>query len=230
MCASFVVLRGEARLVLAAVVWERLHGNKSGTLNDGMFAQIGKKCSSILGLWSMSWKQHDVSMRQREDSPDWTGLYLGADVIRRRLEHGGLWKKGWRLWTSRSEWVGATESYRAGVTWANCCFGERIASPFSFSLAVELTCSCKRLGHIPCPGGTHLQDGHIFHSNCFFCSVRKHPPGAWVYSFKVQNASYCKARGENPVFQFFSSSSSFPNIGLLPQPLRILTFGFFLFP
>lgn len=102
--------------------------------------------------------------------------------------------------------------------------------PFSFSLAVELTCSCKRLGHIPCPGGTHLQDGHIFHSNCFFCSVRKHPPGAWVYSFKVQNASYCIARGEKPVFQFFSSSSPSPNIGLLPQPLRILTFGFFLSP
>lgn len=102
--------------------------------------------------------------------------------------------------------------------------------PFSFSLAVELTCSCKRLGHVPCPGGTHLQDGHIFHSNCFFCSVRKHPPGAWVYSFKGQNASYCIARGEKPVFQFFSSSSPSPNIGLLPQPLRILTFGFFLSP
>ena len=37
----------------------------------------------------MSWKHHDVSMRQREDWPDWTGLYLGVDVIRREA---GVWR------------------------------------------------------------------------------------------------------------------------------------------
>ena len=94
--------------------------------------------------------------------------------------------------------------------WTRWCFGGRIASPFSFSLAVELTCSCRRLGRVPCPGGIHLQEGHFFHS-VSSRSVRKHPPGAWVYSFKVQNASYCEARGEKPGFQFFSSSSSSPH-------------------
>lgn len=138
----------------------------------------------------------------------WAWMWSGG-----RLECGGLWKKGWRLWTSPSEWVGATGSYRAGVTWASWCFGERIASPLSFSLAVELTCSCKRLGHVPCPRGTHLQEGHFFHYVSSH-SVRKHPPGAWVYSFKVQNASYCKARGKNLFFSF----------SLLPTPPPTLVF------
>lgn len=160
MCASFVVLRQG----WCWLEWlRRLHGNKSGTLNDGMFAQIDKKCSSILGWWSVYWKQHDVSRRQ-EGLARLDRIISGHGCDQEEAGVWRLWKKGWRLWTSRSEWMGATESYRAGVTWARWCFGGRIASPFSFSLAVRLLAHAGGLAVFPVLVEFTYKKRRFFHS------------------------------------------------------------------